>query len=240
MGSESSADSHFHTTLWTVVIHAGQDDSQAREAMARLCQMYWYPLYAFVRRRGYQPPDAQDLTQAFFARLLDKHSLDQVDQSKGKFRSFLLGSLKNFLANEWDKGRTQKRGGEQSIISLDHDAAESWYGLEPSHTLDADRIFERRWALTLLEQVLARLRNEYCDERSDLFDELKVTLTGESASSYSSIAARLGMTEGAVKVAAYRFRNRYRDLIRLEISQTIGPDQDVDDELRHLLSVLAD
>ncbi len=239
--SEPVAAAHFQTTLWTIVIQAGRSDSTlARKALAQLCQTYWYPLYAFVRRQGYQAHDAQDLTQSFFARLLEKHSLGQVDREKGKFRSFLLASLKNFLANEWDKGQAQKRGGKQQVISLDHDSAESRYGLEPSHDLSPDKIFERRWALTLLEQVLANLREEYhADDKSDLFDQLKTTLTGESGSKpYATIAERLGMTEGAIKVAAHRLRHRYRELIRAEIAQTVSSAEDVDDELRHLLSVL--
>jgi RNA polymerase sigma-70 factor (ECF subfamily) len=241
MSLDSLGGQHFQTTLWTMVIHAGRDDSsQARDAMARLCQMYWYPLYVFVRRQGHQPSDAQDLTQAFFTRLLDKHALEHVDRAKGRFRSFLLGSLKNFLANEWDKAHAQKRGGGQQVISLDHDAAETWYGLEPSHDLSPDRIFERRWALTLLEQVLTRLREEYADGRSELFEELKATLTAESSSaSYASIAERLGMTEGAVKVASHRLRQRYRELTRLEIAQTLTSEDDVDDELRYLMGVLS-
>lgn len=241
--SEPGVAGHFQTTLWTMVVHAGQSDStRAREALAQLCQTYWYPLYAFVRRQGHPVHDAQDLTQAFFSRLLEKHALGQVDREKGKFRSFLLASLKNFLANEWDKEQAQKRGGGQAVISLDHNSAESRYGLEPGHDLSPDKIFERRWALTLLEQVLARLRDEYCSVgKADLFEQLKTTLTGESGSaSYASIAERLGMTEGAIKVAAHRLRHRYRDLIRAEIAQTVASAEDVDDELRHLLSVLGD
>ncbi len=239
---EPVAAGHFQTTLWTMVVHAGRSDSTlAREALAQLCQTYWYPLYVFVRRQGYQAHDAQDLTQAFFTRLLEKHALGQVDREKGKFRSFLLASLKNFLANEWDKGQAQKRGGGHEVISLDHDSAESRYGLEPSHYLSPDKIFERRWALTLLEQVLASLRDEYCsDGKADLFEQLKTTLTGESGSvTYAAIAERLGMTEGAIKVAAHRLRHRYRELIRTEIGQTVASADDVDDELRHLLSVLS-
>lgn len=241
--SEPVVRAHFQTTLWTVVLNAGRSDSsQARSALAQLCQAYWYPLYAFVRRQGYQAHDAQDLTQAFFSRMLEKHALGQVDREKGKFRSFLLASLKNFLANEWDKAQTQRRGGGQEVISLDHDAAESRYGLEPSHDWSADRIFERRWALTLLDQVLARLRDEYRAEgKSDLFDQLKASLTGEAGSApYAATAERLGMTEGAIKVAAHRLRHRYRELVRAEIAQTVAETDDVDDELRHLLTVLGE
>jgi RNA polymerase sigma-70 factor (ECF subfamily) len=232
----------FQTTRWTIVLNAGRSDStQARSALAELCQSYWYPLYAFVRRQGHQAHDAQDLTQSFFTRLLEKHALDQVDREKGKFRSFLLASLKNFMANEWDKGQAQKRGG-QSTLSLDHDSAESRYGLEPSHELSAERIFERRWAMTLLDHAFATLRNEYETEgKGDLFQALKGTLTAESGSpTYASISERLGTTEGAIKVAAHRLRHRFRDVIRAEIAQTVASVEDVDDELRHLLSVLGE
>lgn len=241
--SHSGAVGHFQTTLWTVVLLAGRSGSKdACDALAQLCQTYWYPLYAFVRRQGYHAHDAQDLTQAFFARLLEKHALGHVDRAKGTFRSFLLASLKNFLANEWDKDRAQKRGGGHKIFSLDRDSAESRYGLEPSHDLSADKVFERRWALTLLEQVLTNLRGEYdADGKLDLFEQLKSTLTGEFGStSYASIAERLGTSEGAIKVAAHRLRHRFREQVRSEIAQTVALAEDVNDELRHLLTVLAE
>ena len=235
----SHSDGHFQTTLWNVVLEAGRSENTlAREAMERLCQGYWYPLYAFVRRQGYQVSDAQDLTQAFFLRLLDKHTLQQVDPSRGKFRTFLLASLKNFLANEWDKGQAWKRGGREKVVSLDEETAESRYRREPDHDMSPERIFERRWALEVLERVLERLRGEFSDLKGNLFEQLKETLTGDASSRYSEIANRLGMTEGAVKVAAHRFRQRYRELARIEVAQTLGPDENVDDELRYLLNAL--
>ena len=172
---------NFPTTLWTVVLHAGRDEpAQAQAALAQLCQGYWYPLYSFIRRRGYSPHDAQDLTQAFFAHLLEKRGLGRVDPEQGRFRTFLLASLKNFLANDWDKSHALKRGGGQTIVSLDEDSAESRYRLEPSHDLTPERHFERQWAMTLLDQVLDALRDEYHAEgKGDLFEELKAVLTGQ-------------------------------------------------------------
>jgi RNA polymerase sigma factor (sigma-70 family) len=228
----------FPTTLWTVVLHAGTDDpDQARSALAQLCQAYWYPLYSFVRHRGHSAHDAQDLTQSFFAHLLEKQALEQVNRDLGRFRTFLLASLKNFLANEWDKAHAHKRGGACTIVSLDAERAESRYGLEPSHGLTPERQFERQWAMTLLERVLAALRAEYHDAGNGaLFDELQAALTGQPEP-HSVMANRLGRSEGAVKVAVHRLRRRYRELLREQIAATVGA-TDVEDELRHLLAVL--
>ena len=232
---------NFPTTLWTVVLHAGRDEpAEARAALEQLCQRYWYPLYSFIRRRGYSPHDAQDLAQAFFVHLLEKHGLGRVDPEQGRFRTFLLASLKNFLANDWDKAQARKRGGGQSIVSLEQgSSAESRYQLEPSHDLTPERHFERQWALTLLDQVLAALGDEYhADGKGDLFQELKAALAGR-ADAYAEIAARLGRSEGAIKVAVHRLRHRYRELIRARIAETVG-EGDVEDELRHLLAVLSE
>jgi RNA polymerase sigma-70 factor (ECF subfamily) len=234
----SSQPKAFPTTLWTVVLHAGRDATeQAHTALAQLCQAYWYPLYSFVRHRGYSPHDAQDLTQAFFAHLLEKRGLGRVDPEQGRFRTFLLASLKNFLANDWDHAHARKRGGGQSIVSLDHQAGESRYQLEPSHDWTPERHFERQWAVTLLNQVLETLRQEYhADGKGDLFEELKAVLTGQ-AGAYAEMAVRLGRSEGAIKVAVHRMRHRYRELIRARIAETVE-DGDVEDELRHLMAVL--
>lgn len=246
--SEQSRDSvppqarQFVTTRWTIVLTAGHSDStQAHVALEKLCQTYWYPLYAYVRRQGHSPEDAQDLTQAFFAKLIAKHYLGDVDRSKGKFRSFLLASLKHFLANEWDKTRAQKRGGSHPFIALDAQTAESRYHLEPVDTMTADKIYERRWALTLLDEVLKRLREKYAAEgKGKLFDQLKVTLTGErSTIPYAEIGTQLGMTEGAVKVAVHRLRQRYRETLRAEIAETVASPGEVEEELRHLFSALS-
>jgi RNA polymerase sigma-70 factor (ECF subfamily) len=230
---------NFPTTLWTVVLHAGRDEpAQARAALAQLCQAYWYPLYSFVRRRGYSPHDAEDLAQAFFTQLLENRGLGRADPEQGRFRTFLLASLKNFLANDWDRSQALKRGGGQTIVSLDDVSAESRYQLEPNHDMTPDRHFERQWAMTLLEQVLDALRDEYHAEgKGDLFEELKVVITGQPAA-YADMAARLRRSEGAIKVAAHRMRHRYRMLMRARIAETVG-EGDVEDELRHLLAVLS-
>jgi RNA polymerase sigma factor (sigma-70 family) len=234
----SSQSQDFPPTLWTVVLHAGQDDpAQVRAALAQLCQTYWYPLYSFARRRGYSPHDAEDLTQAFFAHLLEKHGLERVDPALGRFRTFLLASLKNFLANDWNRSHARKRGGGQTIVSLEQGMGESRYQLEPSHDLTPERHFERQWAVTLLDQVLAALRQEYHAEgKGDLFEELKTVLTGQPGA-YGGMAARLRRSEGAIKVAVHRLRHRYRELVRARIAETVG-DGDVEDELQHLVAVL--
>lgn len=233
----------FVTTHWSIVLAAGRSDTtHARDALEKLCRTYWPPIYAFVRRQGHAPHDAQDLTQEFFARLLEKHYLGDVDRAKGKFRSFLLASLKHFLANEWDKVRAQKRGGGVIFIPIDARTAEPQYGIEPVHELTADKIFERRWAVTLLDQVLHRLSEEYRGGgKAKLFEELKFTLTGASRSvPYAEVAARLHQTEGAVKVAVHRLRVRYRALLRAEIAVTVASQDEVEDEIRNLFAALAD
>ena len=232
----------FVTTHWSVVLTAGRSDTtRARNALARLCQTYWHPLYAYVRRLGNSPPDAQDLTQEFFARLLAKNYLADADESRGRFRSFLLTALKHFLANEWDKARAQKRGGGQIPVPIDPGSAETACGYEPADNLTAEKIYERRWALTLLDQVLRRLREEYVHAgREKLFEQLKPTLTEASRTvRYAEIAARLGMSEGAVKVAVHRLRLRYREVLRAEIADTVASPAEVEDELRNLFAALA-
>ncbi len=233
---------YFATTQWTMILHAQGEDSQAaRDALARLCRTYWFPLYAFVRRRGHSPEDAEDLTQEFFARLLRCNWIEDARRERGRFRSFLLAALKHFLANEWDRARASKRGGGQVPVSLNDTNAEGRYQLEPADTMSADRIFERRWAMTLLDGVMARLRAEHVAAgKTEFYNQLKPCLIGARASApYAEIAARLGMSEGAVKVAVHRLRQRYRTLLREEISQTVtGPDE-VDEELRYLQLVLA-
>ncbi len=232
----------FVTTHWSLVVSAGDNDTpHARDALEKLCRAYWFPIYAFVRRQGHSPHDAQDLTQEFFARLLEKKHLAGADPAKGRFRSFLLVSLKHFLANEWDKARAQKRGGGQLLIPIDAATAETSCGIEPADNLTAEKIFERRWALTLLEHVLRRLRAEYVrDDREKLFEQLKPTLTEVSRSvRYAEIATRLGTTEGAVKVAVHRLRQRYREVLRAEIADTVASPGEVEDEIRNLFAALA-
>jgi RNA polymerase sigma-70 factor (ECF subfamily) len=233
----------FALTHWSVVLAAGRDDSvRAHDALEKLCRAYWFPIYAFVRRRGHSPHDAQDLTQEFFARLLEKNYLAGVDRAKGRFRSFLLGAVKHFLANEWDKARAQKRGGGKSPVPIDFSSAETSFGVEPADQWTAEKIFDRRWALALLELVLRRLREEHVrDGKEKLFEQLKPTLTEASRSiSYAEIATRLGSSEGAVKVAVHRLRQRYRELLRAEIADTVASPADVEDEIRNLFAALAE
>jgi RNA polymerase sigma-70 factor (ECF subfamily) len=231
----------FTPTHWSVVLAAaGQaDTAHARDALEKLCRNYWLPIYVFVRRQGHNAHDAQDLTQEFFARVLEKNFLAGAQREKGRFRSFLLASVKHFLANEWDKSQAQKRGGGQLPISIDAELAENSF--EPADTLTADRIFERRWALALLELVLRRLREEYTrDGKEKQFNEMKSTLTeGSRTVSYAEIATRLGTSEGAVKVAVHRLRQRYRELLRAEIADTIANPAEIDDEIRNLFAALA-
>jgi RNA polymerase sigma-70 factor (ECF subfamily) len=244
-GSRSSTHSRhewFLTTHWSVVIAAGRSNSpRARDALENLCSTYWYPLYAFVRRLGHGPHDAEDLVQAFFAQCLEKNYLGAADRAKGRFRSFLLIALKRFVANERDRARTQKRGGRTPPISLDALTAEQRYALEPAERLSADRLFERRWALTLLEKVLDRLREEQTGPgRGEAFELLKESLTsGGRNTPYRELATRLGTSEGAVKVAVHRLRQRYRELLEAEIADTVSSPEEIAEERRYLLSVLS-
>lgn len=229
----------FGETHWSVVLSAMDKHRpvDATEALERLCRVYWPPLYAYVRRMGESPHDAQDLTQEFFARFLDKDYLAAVDQAKGRFRSFLLASLKHFLANERDKQWAQKRGGDHVFVPLDFPNAESHCGFEPAHHLTADVIFQRRWASALLEQALARLRSEYAAAgKETLFEQLKQTLTeGRGTIAYAALAAPLGISEAAVKMAVHRLRQRYREAIRAEIAATVADPSEIEDELREVL-----
>ncbi len=230
----------FTTTHWSVVLAAVPGDSpQATAALEQLCRTYWYPLYACVRRRGHSPEDAQDLTQEFVARLVSTHALGAVHPAKGRFRSFLLASLNHFLANEWDKARTLKRGAGQPAISLDD--AETRYRVEPSEHLAPDRLFERQWALALLAQVTARLREDYqAAGKGPLFDALQIYLTGEQGlPPYRETAEQLGLSLDAVKKAVERLRRRYGEWLREEIAHTVTNPVEVDDELRHLRAALS-
>jgi RNA polymerase sigma-70 factor (ECF subfamily) len=232
----------FNTTHWSVVLAATHSDSpRARNALAKLCQAYWYPLYAYVRRYGYSAPDAQDLTQAFFAQLLARESLASATPELGKFRSFILTAMKNFLASEWKQGMAQKRGGGSQMLSLDWAAAEERFDLEPATHSSPDKLFERQWALTVLGDVLNQLEREYQSEgKGDLFAALKQALLGMRESQpYAELAIRLGMSESAVKVTVHRLRKRYRKLIRDEIANTLDDPKDVDEEMRYLFQVLA-
>jgi len=232
----------FTTTHWSVVLSAREHDSpQAAASLEKLCRTYWYPLYAYVRRQGYDEPSAKDLTQEFFFRLLHKNRLDQVQREKGKFRSFLLASLKHFLSDERDKARAQKRGGGQTFVSLDDSTSEERYRLEPVETMDAEKLFERRWALTLLEQARTRLKEEYLESgKSSLYDRLKVFEGGDkNGPPYTQVALELGLTESGVKSAVSRLRQRYRELVREEVAHTVERPEEVDGEIRYLITVIS-
>jgi RNA polymerase sigma factor (sigma-70 family) len=231
----------FVTTHWSAVIHAGRSDTtHARDALARLCQNYWYPLYTYVRRRGKSPEDAKDLTQTFFARLLERNWVGDADPEKGRFRSFILSAMNHFLADEWDKARALKRGGGVAAVPLQLDTAETRYGHEPTDNVTPEQTYERRWAMTLLDSVLQKLRKEYESEgRGEMFAALHPCLVGDRTSQpYSQLAEALGTSEGTVKSLVHRLRQRYRQLLREEIAQTVAEPCEVDEELRHLFAVL--
>jgi RNA polymerase sigma factor (sigma-70 family) len=232
----------FAPTRWSLVLLAGRHDTErARAALGKLCATYWYPLYVYARRRGCGPPDAQDLTQAFFARLLERQSLAAADPARGRFRSFILTAMKNFLADEWEKSRSLRRGGGATTLSLDWAAAEHHYHLEPVDGDSPDKAFDRRWALALLDAALAAVEEEYRqDDAAELFAALRGTLVGERAAQpYAELGARLGLSESAIKVAVHRLRKRYRARLRAEIAQTVATVEEVDEELRHLFRSLA-
>ncbi len=241
-GASECASPGFTTTHWSVVLTAGQSDlTGAAAALEQLCRVYWYPIYAFVRRRGADWPEAQDLTQAFFAHLFEHETLRKVDRQKGKFRTFLLAALTNFLANQWDRRRTLKRGGRCQIISLDEAAAEARYRHEPVEPRTPEKLFERRWAIALVEQVLARLKQEYAAAgKVDVFAALEPGLTEEAApGGYAAGAARLGLSEGAARVAMHRLRRRFGELLRGEIAHTVASPAEVDEEIRQLFAAIA-
>jgi DNA-directed RNA polymerase specialized sigma24 family protein len=232
----------FATTHWTVVIAAGRSGSpDAEAALEQLCRTYWYPLYVFVRRQTSTREDAEDLTQAFFARFLEKNYLENLTSQKGKFRAFLLASLKHFLANEWDRAHRQKRGGGIAALSLDWQDADARYQIDPADKLTPDVLYDRAWAVTLLERVLARLRDENAKgDKAKLFDQLKAFLmVGANAIPYLEVANRLNLNDGAVRVAVHRLRRRYRELLREEIGQTLSDATQIEEEMRTLFSAFA-
>jgi RNA polymerase sigma-70 factor (ECF subfamily) len=230
----------FNTTHWSVVLTAQGESPAAREALEKLCRTYWWPVYGFIRRQGYKPEETQDLTQAFFARLLERRDLETVRQEKGRLRSYLLVSVKNFLSKARRQDMTIKRGEGRPLVSLEDLLAREWTDQQLVDTLSADRIYERRWALTLLEQVLARLAAEYeAAGNGPLFGHLKQLLSDEPGQpSQGEIARALKMTENAVNQAFHRLRLRYRQLLHKEIADTVAVPGDVEDELQHFIAVL--
>jgi RNA polymerase sigma factor (sigma-70 family) len=232
----------FATTRWTVVLAAGGDPAaqQTRDAMSSLAHTYWFPLYGFVRRQGYSAQDAEDLTQEFIARLIEKQDLADIDPAKGRFRSFLLASLRHFLSNQRDRERAIKRGGDRNLIALDQMDAEARYQLEPATDVTPERLFDRRWALALLDQVFRRLRDDYARTgRTGVYDALKpVLLADPDVPTYAILGQQLAMSETAIKVAVHRLRTRFRQLLREEVAQTVAADADLDAELNDLLNCL--
>jgi DNA-directed RNA polymerase specialized sigma24 family protein len=230
----------FTTTHWSVVMEAQGQSPAAQEALENLCRTYWRPVYSFVRRQGIRTQDAEDLTQGFFSLLLERRDFDAVRREKGRLRSYLLTSLKHFLASEQRRAMTLKRGKGQRLIPMEELRANERVEMEPADPLSADRLYERRWALTLMDQVLRRLKDEYCKTgNAALFDSLKQLLPDEpGAQSRADIATQLGMTDNALRQAFHRFRHRYQLLLREEISHTVAIASDIEDELRHLIAVL--
>jgi len=229
----------FETTQWTLVVAAGDSHNPAsRDALADLCQSYWYPLYAYLRRRGFPQDEAEDLVQGFFAQLLEKNYIKAADRERGRFRSFLLASLKNFAANEWDRRTAIKRGGEATTLSIDFEDAEGRYTIEPADERTPEQEFDRGWAMAQLEHVLERMREEARgDDAHARFELLQGFLTGEGEDiPYKEAADRLGMSEGAVKVAVHRLRQRFGAVLRDEVARTLADPGDVDDEIRHLFA----
>jgi RNA polymerase sigma factor (sigma-70 family) len=232
----------FVTTHWSVVLTAGQSNtSHAQAALEKLCQTYWYPLYAYVRRRGHSVEDAQDSTQEFFSRLLAGHWVSDADRTKGRFRTFLLTALNRFLANEWDRARAKKRGGDVVSIPLDTAVAESRYCADTTTAMAADRLYDRQWAMTLLDRTLARLEAEQQRAgKAAEFDVLASALTAERGDiPYAAMAEKLSMNEPAVRMAVHRLRKRFREVFRDEIAQTVSDPNEVEAEIRYLLAALA-
>jgi RNA polymerase sigma-70 factor (ECF subfamily) len=232
----------FATTRWTVVLQAGGSTSPgSAAALEKLCRAYWYPLYSFSRRRGLGPHDAEDLVQSFFTFLLEKDVIARADRERGRFRTFLLSALQNFHSNERARAGTQKRGGGQKIVSFDELQAEASYQNEPATHLTPERLFDQKWAASLLEQVIQILRREYAAAgKEPLFEELRGLLWGgRSDLGYDAIGGKLGMSEGAIKVAVHRLRARFKECLRDEVAHTVARPEDVEDELRHLLSALS-
>lgn len=231
----------FRTTDWSMVLGAGSGEPVAAEAaLARLCGTYWYPLYAFVRGRGHTAHDAQDLTQSFFVHLLDGNILSTADRRKGKFRSFLLSSIKNFLANDWDRKHTAKRGGRYSFVSWDDETPENLYQRSAHEQRTPEQAFERNWASVVLETVHKSLKAEYSAmEKVTLFESLEACVSGDKPeASYAALGKQLGMTEGAMKMAALRLRKRYREILRMEIASTVATEKEVDEEISCLVAAL--
>jgi RNA polymerase sigma-70 factor (ECF subfamily) len=232
---------YFATTRWTVVLAAGEGKPRAHEALSELCQIYWVPLYTYLRHKGHQPAEAEDIVQSFFARLIEKAALAAANPNRGRFRSFLITSLQHFVANRRDYELAQKRGGGVKTFNLDFNAAEEAYHREPWTDLTPEKIFDRRWALDLLQRVMTELQQDYARSgKSDLFEHLRPCLTGSGQpDGYADIARELHLSPDAAKMAASRLRRRYRELLRRTIADTVASPEEVDDEIRHLFDAVA-
>ena len=242
-GLENSRErGHFVTTRWSIIVRAGETDpgDEGRQALEALCSTYWYPLYAYVRRLGHSPEDGQDIVQSFFAYLLERRLVAKADPEHGHFRSFLLGALKNFMANQWRRDRAAKRGGGQEVLSFDAETAEGRYLSEPAEVGDPRLLYEQAWAMAVLAEAVARLEREYVESGKEaLFEALACFLQGDRGTeTYAVVGLRLSMTEGAVKVAVLRLRRRCRELLRSAVADTVSNPLDVDEDLRRLQSVL--
>ena len=230
----------FATTSWTMVVDAASDSQDKQKALSQLCESYWYPLYSYARRRGNNVADSEDLTQAFFAHLLSQNRLAAADQSRGRFRTFLLTAMDNFLKNDWRSKQALKRGGDQQILSLDFEDAENRFQNEPATSATPDSAFERNWAIEVLNRVLASVQQQYVDSgKEQLFESLKGNITGDLNLPYDEIAERLNMKTGAVKVAVHRLRERYGQQLRLQIAHTVESPEQVDEELSALFRALS-
>lgn len=235
------ASRRFPTTSWSLIATAGDDSSRSAEALSELCTTYWMPVYAFIRRKRYSPEESEDLSQAFFARMLEHGTLLEARRERGRFRSFLLASVTHFLANEWDRSQTRKRGGEYTTLSFDFQSGEETYHREPYHELTPEALFAQQWATALLARVLGGLGDEYSKKgRSAQFEALKAFLTGDQdRGEYRQVGEQLGMSDAAVRTAVHRLRHRYGELLRQEIGATVVHSEEVDDEIRFLLAALS-
>jgi len=236
----SGPDYKFATTRWTLVMAAGATAPGSREALSRLCELYWQPLYGYARRRGQSVEQAQDLTQAFFARFLEKHDVRAADKQRGRFRSFLLSAFKHFMANEYDRERAKKRGGGHATLPLEFGEAEARYVAEPADTITPEDLFERQWASQVIERAMDALRADLLESRKgDLYTRLRGFLIGDKDQNYADVARAMGQTEGAVKVTVHRLRRRLRDFLRAEIAATVSDDSEIEDEIRYLIRIVS-
>ena len=236
----AGSDPRFHTTSWSLVLAAVRPTSDSRQALADLCQTYWKPVYAFIRRYGYAPDQAQDLTQAFFAEFLEKNYVRSADRNRGRFRSFLLSAAKHFLSHQRDRAQALKRGGGQTHLSIDTDAAEIWYAPAAVESLTPETLFERRWALSILERVVAKLKAEFIQTHPAVdFNRLMTFLNGDSSDRYDDWAIEAGTSPGSLRTSVYRMRKKYRDLLRAEIAETVADPNEIEDEIRFLRAVLS-